>query len=127
MSDVEKKVVLAVDDMSEVLISINTILGELYDVRLAKNAAAALGLLNKEKIDLVLLDIEMPEISGIDILRTIRHNSALRTLPVVFITSNANKMIVQQAVSLGVAGYITKPFTAEKLRAKVADILKEAK
>jgi CheY-like chemotaxis protein len=127
MPDSEKKVILAVDDMNEVLISINEILGDMYDVRLVKNAAAGLGLLNKEKVDLVLLDIEMPEISGIDILRDIRHNPALKTLPIVFITSNANKIIVHQAVSMGIAGYITKPFAADKLQAKVAEVLEAAK
>jgi CheY-like chemotaxis protein len=124
--DSEKKVILAIDDMGEVLMSINEILGDEYDVRLAKNADAGLMLFDKEHVDLALLDIEMPEKSGIDILRIIRHNPAFKNLPVIFITSNSSKMIVQQAVSMGIEGYISKPFTADKLRAKVTEILQAA-
>ncbi|MDR3301627.1 MAG: response regulator [Spirochaetaceae bacterium] len=126
MADGAKKVVLAVDDMSEVLISINEILGDIYDVRLIKKAALALDMLNKEKVDLVLLDIEMPEMSGVDILRNIRNNRALKKLPVMFITSNTNRLIVQQAVNLGISGYIGKPFATDTLRAKVAEVLEAA-
>ncbi|MDR3303319.1 MAG: response regulator [Treponema sp.] len=123
MADSVKKLILAVDDMSEVLISINEILGDIYDVRLVKKAAAGLELLSKEKFDLVLLDIEMPEFSGVDILRKIRKDSDHKSLPVMFITSNTSKAVVQQAVNLGISGYITKPFAADKLRAKVAEVL----
>jgi CheY-like chemotaxis protein len=123
MPDSKKKVILTIDDMSEVLLSINEILGEEYDVRLVKSATAGLGLLNKEHVDLALLDVEMPVMSGVDILRSIRHNPDLKDLPVVFITSNTTKFIVQQAAGLGIEGYITKPFTADKLRGKVAEIL----
>jgi CheY-like chemotaxis protein len=126
MPDSKKKIILAIDDMSEILISINEILGDEYDVRLAKNAEAGWNLLNKEKIDLVLLDIEMPGISGVDMLRDIRHHPELNNLPVIFITSNSSKIIVHQAVSMGIEGYITKPFTADKLREKVAETLKAA-
>jgi CheY-like chemotaxis protein len=121
--DSKKKVILAIDDMSEVLISINEILGDEYDVRLVKNADAGLGLLGKEHVDLALLDIEMPGMSGVDMLRSIRHNPALKDLPVVFITSNTSRITVQQAASLGIEGYITKPFAADKLRARVVEIL----
>jgi CheY-like chemotaxis protein len=123
MPDSEKKVILAIDDMSEVLISINEILGEEYDVRLAKNADAGLGLLDREHVDLVLLDIEMPGISGVDLLRSIRHTPLLKEMPVVFITSNTSRITVQQVASLGIEGYITKPFAADKLRTRVAEIL----
>jgi CheY-like chemotaxis protein len=123
MPDSTKKIILAIDDMGEVLLSINEILGDEYDVRLAKNADAGLGLLDKEHVDLALLDVEMPGMSGVDILSCIRHNPALKDLPVVFITSNTSRITVQQAASMGIEGYITKPFAADKLRTKVAEIL----
>jgi CheY-like chemotaxis protein len=127
MPDLKKKVILVVDDMVEVLVSVNTILGSEYDVRLAKNASAGLALLSKEHVDLALLDIEMPEMSGVDVLRKIRCDAHHKDLPVVFITSNTSRIIIQQAASLGIEGYISKPFEADKLCAKVAEVLAAAK
>ncbi|MDR2660339.1 MAG: response regulator, partial [Spirochaetaceae bacterium] len=82
-----KKIVLAVDDMPEVLQSINSILGDEYDVRLAVDAASAQEFLKISKVDLMLLDVEMPGMTGLEFLEKLQSNPEHKRIPVVFITS----------------------------------------
>jgi len=105
-----KKVILAVDDISTNLIAIQSILGAMFDVRLVKQGEQALALLKREKIDLVLLDIEMPGLNGFELLQLIRENPAHVHIPVIFVTTHASPSFVKRAAKAGVKGYILKPF-----------------
>jgi CheY-like chemotaxis protein len=111
----KKKVVLAVDDMPEVLRSISAILGDKYDVRLARDAASAQEALKKIKADLILLDFEMPGVSGIEFLERLQKDPDLKNIPVVFITANHDTSLVKKAIKKGAKGYIAKPFPPETL------------
>lgn len=121
---IDEKTILAIDDMPEVLTAINEILGAEYDVRLVKNAAAAMTMLNSEKVDLILLDIDMPILSGFDFQEFIKHRNEISNIPVLFITSVTNPAIVNKAKNSGAAGFISKPFNAEELRLQVSQIFK---
>ncbi|GMO59628.1 MAG: hypothetical protein Ta2G_19650 [Termitinemataceae bacterium] len=119
----EKSVVLAIDDKLEVLMGISEILSGDYDVRAVKNAAAAMRLLKEEKVDLVILDIDMPVLSGFDLLTFMRRNTESPKIPVVFITAVTDPEVIKKARECNTEGFLTKPFTAELLRRKVQSIL----
>jgi putative two-component system response regulator len=114
--DGDKKVILAVDDMPEILYSIASILQDDYDVLIAVNAMSAQEALTKSvKVDLILLDIEMPGMSGIEFLEELQKNFKYSAIPVVFITGNTDSKTVNKAIKKGGKGYITKPFTRDAL------------
>jgi DNA-binding response OmpR family regulator len=120
-----KKVIVAIDDMPEILMTINEILSENYDVRLAKNALAASAIFHAVIPDLILLDVEMPGLSGLDFLESIRERPDFKTVPVIFVTSNGVSDTVARALNLGAKGYLVKPIEADKLREKVRATLEK--
>jgi CheY-like chemotaxis protein len=120
-----KRIVLAVDDMAVSLTTIRTILQHDYDVRLAKSAALALEMLNSIKVDLILLDIEMPEISGLEFVGLLKKNPELNSIPVIFVTSHANPQFIDQAMAFEAEGYIVKPFIPEALIKRIKSVLGE--
>jgi putative two-component system response regulator len=119
----EKKVILAIDDMPSNLIAIKNILEPMFDVRLVKAAGQALSLLGREKIDLVLLDIEMPGYNGFELSQAMRADPALAPIPVIFVTTHASPNFVRRAAEAGAKGYILKPFKPSLLLQKVLEQL----
>jgi putative two-component system response regulator len=120
----DKKIILAVDDMPENLMLLGTLLEDYFDVRLAKSADMALSLLGAVRVDLILLDIVMPEMSGfafMDLLRT--RDSPNKKTPVIFITAHADLDIIGRAVKLGAKDYIVKPIVAETLYKKIDSVI----
>jgi putative two-component system response regulator len=120
----EKKIILAVDDMPENLMLLGSLLEDFFDVRLAKSADMALSLLNTVKVDLILLDIVMPEMSGFDFLNLLRDRSTMnKKTPVIFITSFADLDVIGRAIKLGARDYIVKPIVAETLYKKIDAVI----
>jgi putative two-component system response regulator len=115
----EKKVVLAVDDVSMNLRTMKVILEGLYDVRLAKSGLLALDMLKSTKVDLVLLDIEMPGLSGFDVIDKMKQLPECLGIPVIFITAHATPVLILSAYEHGAADYIVKPINAGVLHGKV--------
>jgi PleD family two-component response regulator len=113
-----KKVILAVDDMPLNLAAIRTILQNDFDIRLAKSAKTAFGILNIVKVDLILVDIEMPEMSGFEFVDRLRSNSEHKNIPVIFVTSHETPDVIEQAVSCG-DGYVVKPVVPQVLLEKI--------
>lgn len=121
-----KKIILAIDDMAVTLTSVRHVLQNDYDVRVAKSANMALEMLTQFKADLILLDIEMPEISGFEFAALLRKNPEHKDIPVVFLTSHANSKLIEAALNFGAKGYIIKPFNPEALTKRVKAALEEA-
>jgi putative two-component system response regulator len=122
-----KKIIMAVDDLAINLAKIKEILDDAYDVRLAKNAQMALSMLNRIDISLILLDIEMPGMTGFDFMRERAKNYRNKIdIPVIFVTGHASKEFVVRAAYAGAADYIAKPFDAETLLRKVKNALTSA-
>jgi putative two-component system response regulator len=122
MSD--KKVILAVDDVSMNLRTIRVLLEKEFDVRLAKSAELALSMLRKARVDLILLDIEMPGgMSGFDLLEKLRESPELAEVPVIFVTSNTSRDFILKATSYHAQDYIKKPIRPDVLEKKVHDVL----
>jgi CheY-like chemotaxis protein len=118
----KKKSILAIDDRSENLRILNSILENEYNVRLAKSGELAMSILNSILIDLILLDIEMPGMSGFEYMEWLKKNPATRHIPVIFVSSHAQPEIVQQATQYDIAGYIKKPVDPKLLREKIHEV-----
>jgi len=91
----------------------------------AEDGAVALSMLRKQKFDFVVSDINMPNMTGFDLLTAIQADEKLRHLPVLMVTAEARKEDIIMAVKSGAAGYIVKPFTKATLEEKVKMILQK--
>ncbi len=113
-----QKRILVVDDDSMNLVRTKMILGKQYDVVLAESGEAALNKLKTENIDLVLLDIEMPDMNGIETFE--RMKGLPVRVPVIFLTASGYEDDVMSAIRLGAVNYLKKPFYPEELMKRVA-------
>ena len=93
-------------------------------VREAATGKEAQKKLENEHFDIVLCDWEMPELSGLDLLKWVRSTPSLATLPFIMVTGTTAKGSVEECISEKVTGYIVKPFTPEVLCQKIGAILK---
>ncbi|MGH9327446.1 MAG: response regulator [Terriglobia bacterium] len=119
--------VLVVDDSSVVRKIVERSLRnagfELQEVIEAENGLHALDLLEGNSVDLILSDINMPRMDGIEFLRRLQGLEKARNIPVLMITTVGSEQRVLEAISLGALGYIRKPFSAEQVRDQVARVL----
>lgn len=117
--------ILVVDDsnaMRSLLVSTIEQLGSFRIVQ-AANGFEALRLLPREKIDLILTDINMPEINGLELLSFVRNNPIYRAVPVVIISTEGSKKDIEKGISLGANDYLVKPFAPERLLELVKSLL----
>ena len=122
--NVTQKTVLLVDDMETVLLFEKTLLrGFGVALKTAKNGAAALAEIAKSPPDLVLLDVMMPELDGIETCRRIKQDPATRHIPVVIVTTKGEPEMVQKAREAGCDDFITKPLNKAELLSKVNSYL----
>ncbi|MDR2633776.1 MAG: response regulator [Treponema sp.] len=120
----ERKVILAIDDMSMNLRTIKVLLEKQFDVRLAKSGQMALTIVDCEKVALILLDIEMPGMSGFEFLEKLKDHPHAQDVPIIFISSHASPELIKYASKYGgVRDYIIKPITPEILEKKVCAAL----
>ena len=89
----------------------------------ASNGKEALELLRKRKVDVILCDVNMPQMDGEELLEHIEQDPELRSIPVLVISSDATAPRVQRMLGLGAQGYLLKPFSPELLRSEVARVL----
>ena len=119
-----KKKILVVDDDSMNLSRTKIILGKDYDVLLANSGVEALVKLKNERIDLVLLDIDMPEMNGIETFERMKDFAA--GIPVIFLTASGLEEDVHNAIKLGAVNYLKKPFRPQELIRRVTQEFEEA-
>lgn len=122
-----KKCVLAVDDAAIILSRITDALWEHYDVVTVNSGARALKYLEKNKPDLILLDIRMPIRDGFEILRELHTMEDRADIPVVMLTGMEDKRSVMECIKLGICDYILKPFDPDDLLERVQRILEPGK
>lgn len=119
------KKVLVVDDSKTILKTAKLILRDLYDVYLATEGKMAIDILQKKDIDIILMDVDMPEINGIETVREIKKKEDWKDIPVVFFTALASKEVVAQCLSVGMDGYVIKPYKPDELIDKIKAVLHE--
>lgn len=111
-----KHKVLVVDDNPDSVAIMRGILeARGYDVATAGSGAEALQLVTSEPVDLVLLDVMMPEMSGMEVLQRIKEDATTGRLPVILVTAKTQDEDVLSGYQYGADYYITKPFTAKQL------------
>lgn len=116
--------IIAIDDFSMNLLIIKNALDDLANIYTVKSASAAMLTLNKLKnVSLILLDLEMPDVSGFEFLEYLRTSPVYSDLPVIIISSNSKIETIKKAINFSINDYITKPFDNETLRKKVSRVL----
>ena len=96
---------------------------ELGDVREGNNGMEALALVGANKFDLILCDINMPTMDGLEFVRRLQSVENARSVPVVMITSEGSEVYVGEALLSGATGYIRKPFTPEQVKEYITPLL----
>lgn len=121
---IENTKFLVVDDFSTMRRIVRNLLKELgfANVQEAEDGVDALNKLRSETFDFVVSDWNMPNMSGIDMLREIRADANLKHLPVLMVTAEAKKENIILAAQTGASGYVVKPFTAATLDEKLKKI-----
>jgi len=113
--------ILSVDDSSTMRKIIALALKDSgHSVSEAENGKAALEMCSKEAFDFILLDINMPEMNGIEFLTARKSNPALSKVPVVVLTTQDEDALKKQAFDLGAVGFIAKPFQKENVLEAIA-------
>jgi putative two-component system response regulator len=118
----KQKIILADDDITNLQIGKN-VLAEHFDVFTVMSGQSLLDMLEEIVPDLILLDISMPEMTGLEVLKRVRENPKTADLFVVFLTSHDDSDTVIEAITQGANDYITKPFHPVDLLIKVQGYL----
>jgi two-component system chemotaxis response regulator CheY len=120
---------LVVDDFSTMRRIVKNLLKELgfTNVQEAEDGVDGLNKLRGESFDFVVSDWNMPNMTGIDMLRAIRSDPALKHLPVLMVTAEAKRENIIEAAQAGASGYVVKPFTAATLDEKLKKIFSTMK
>ncbi len=111
------KVIVADDSMLTRKIVIKYLAPLNFEAIEASNGSEVMEILNKEENlpNLILMDWNMPEMDGIEVLEEIQKNARLNRVPVIMLTSESDELSIETAMKAGARAYITKPFTAEQL------------
>jgi two-component system chemotaxis response regulator CheY len=122
--------VLVVDDSAAIRKILTRVLRQtgmaIQTIHEAGDGQEALAVMLLHRVDLVLSDINMPKMDGLELLASLKASPHWREIPVVIITTEGGETKVAEAVRLGAAGYVRKPFTADQIKDKLVGILKPA-
>jgi len=121
--NLSKPTILAVDDSPSMLRSIHFALHAKYKVHTLQKPENLKKNLTHLKPDLILLDYNMPQINGIELIKIIKDFPEFCTTPIIFLTSEGSPDLLTEAVNTGVNDYMVKPFNPRKLRDKIAKCL----
>ncbi len=120
----ERRRALVVDDSLSVRKTLSQLLVDAgYEVRTARDGFDALDALSREKADIVLTDLEMPNLNGLDLTRRLRQSESWAKLPVIMITSRGTDKHRSNAEQVGVSAYLTKPYSDGDLLNRVRELL----
>jgi two-component system cell cycle response regulator DivK len=97
-----------------------------YRLREAADGEAALGMVRQERPDLILMDVQLPKMSGLDVTRALRGDPATADVPIIVVTSFALSGDEQKAKAAGATAYLAKPYSPRELLAKIREIVPEA-
>ncbi|MDB2562546.1 diguanylate cyclase [Sulfurimonas sp.] len=123
-----KKTILCIDDIKTNLFTIRSVIEdlayELYDVVIALSASEGLEILLKQDIDMILLDVMMPDIDGFECARMIKSNKKTKDIPIIFVTANKDDDTIEQCYQVGGDDYVNKPFNHTELLSRIRFHLK---
>ena len=116
--------VLVVDDFATMRRILKNVLKEIGFTKIveADDGSTALAVLKKDKVDLIVSDWNMPEVTGLELLKAVRGDESMKNVPFLMVTAEGQKDSVVQAVQAGVNNYIVKPFTADTIKQKLQQV-----
>jgi CheY-like chemotaxis protein len=119
-----RRLVLVADDEQDILALVTTILERAgYEVLAVRDGAEALAAVRDRRPDLAVLDISMPELDGLEVLRRLRADTATSELPVVLLSAQAQEADVARGFATGASAYVKKPFSPRDLTERVDELL----
>lgn len=122
------KSVLVVEDSTTTRAMIKAVIegmGEDFATFEATTGFEALKLLPQEKFDLIITDINMPDINGLELINFVKSNTSYSHIPMIIVTTERSSEDKERGLALGASAYVTKPFKAEELREVISKTLKE--
>jgi CheY-like chemotaxis protein len=119
-----RRLVLIADDDEDILALVRaTIERSGHEVMAVADGAAALSAMAKRRPDLAVLDIAMPELDGLEVLRRLRADDETKDLPVILLTAQAQAADVERGFATGASAYVRKPFSPRDLATRIDDLL----
>lgn len=122
-SEPERPTLLIVEDNEELRTFISDNLSDFYHVSTASNGIEAIEVLQRELVDIVVSDIMMPDMDGIELCRAVRNNPEFSHVPIVILSAKTDVETKVEGLNIGADAYIEKPFSMEQLKAQVKSIL----
>jgi signal transduction histidine kinase len=122
-----KPLVLLVDDHTDMREYVRGLLSGRLDIAVASNGRQAMEMAGRTRPDLILTDVMMPEMNGFELLAAVRKDPSLRTMPVILLSARSDEESRIEGLDAGADDYLTKPFTARELLARVEGQLKMAR
>jgi CheY-like chemotaxis protein len=120
----EESIILLVDDLKQNLKLLTFILeAENYQTSFALTGKDALERLNVLTPDLILLDLMMPDMNGLEVCKKIKSNSDYKDIPIIFLTASQEENHLAEAYNIGASDYVTKPFKKPELLTRIANQL----
>lgn len=119
MEETKYRVLVVDDDGLHLDMLVRSLAQNGYEVSGASGGPEAVQCVRKSKLDLVLLDHQMPDMTGLDVLRIIRRTHSAAKLPIIILTASNNPNTVREAVKLGANDYITKPVDLAQVLARI--------
>jgi len=113
------KNILVVDDTETNIDILIGLLGDTYEVLVALDGESALEIVQEENIDLVLLDIMMPDMDGYEVCERLKADESTKNIPIIFITAKTDEDSIEKAYDIGGVDYVSKPFKPKELLARV--------
>ena len=119
-----KKKILVVDDEEDILkLMVAALRTKNFDITTAESGEACLKKVERRRPDLILLDIILPGIDGLEVLKRLKSDMKTETIPVVLVFASVHEEQMERGLSAGADAYITKPFDPMELKRKVREIL----
>ncbi|MGM0375289.1 MAG: response regulator [Bacteroidota bacterium] len=120
-----KKTVLIVDDSESIREVVNfTLQNEGYDVLVAVDGEDALQYLDGRPLDIIITDLHMPNVDGLELIRKVREMDGYKHIPILFLTTESQASKKMEAKQAGATGWIIKPFVPAKLLSAISRVLR---
>jgi DNA-binding response OmpR family regulator len=120
----DRRVVLVADDDEDILSLVNTVLERAgYEVVATRDGAEALAAAMQRRPDLVVLDVAMPEVDGLEVLRRLRAHASTTDVPVLLLSARVQEDDVKRGFDTGANAYVQKPFSPREFRDRVNELL----
>ncbi len=122
----EKKILIVDDEVSILELLSYNIKKDGFNSITAENGSQALSLARREHPDLILLDLMLPDMSGLDVCRILRHDEQTEQIPVIMVTARTDETDIVKGLELGADDYITKPFSPKVALARIHSVLRRS-